>query len=339
MSRRIRSFTGRACLVVVAMSMSFGLPLSARHSSGESGTDRGEAATFTDWGAPINLGPVLNTSVNDQRATISGDGLSLYFGSTRPGSVGTIEGSDLYVSQRPAQDLPWGPPRKVDALNSAGDDNAPAFSPNGHWVVIGSDRPGGCGGGDLWISYRRDVHDDFGWEPPVNLGCSVNSSVNDDGPTLFVNPWTRRVTLYFTSTRAGGFGDFDIWRSDANGPLNRRTRFTTPEHEADLSSARRDTRTTIRRDGLEMFITSTREGSVPDATGQPSLDIWVATRSHVWAAWDPPVNVASLNTPAADGAPSLSRNGRTLYFDSTRPGGFGGRDLQVTSRRPLAGHR
>ena len=293
------------------------------------------AHEFSDWGPPINLGSVVNTSSLDQRPTISGDGLSLYFGSNRPGSVGTTEGSDLYVSQRPAIDLPWGPPRKVEALSSVGDDNAPTFSPNGHWVILGSDRPGGCGQGDLWIAYRRDVHDDFAWEAPTNLGCSINSAANDDGPTLFVDGWGRRVTLYFTSDRAGGFGDFDIWRVDAAGSFNRHTpaRFGTPTHEGELSSARRDTRTTIRRDGLQMYITSNREGSVADAAGAPSLDIWVATRTDPWAAWRPPVNVAAINTPANDGAPSLSRDGRTLYFDSTKPGGFGGRDLQVTWRR------
>jgi OOP family OmpA-OmpF porin len=81
-----------------------------------------------------------------------------------------------------------------------------------------------------------------------------------------------------------------------------------------------------------MYITSTRDGSVPAANGVPSLDIWVATRASVWHPWNTPVNASSLNTSANDGAPSLSWNGRTLYFDSTRPGGLGGRDLMVTAR-------
>jgi WD40-like Beta Propeller Repeat len=298
-------------------------------------TGHEDMGPFTDWIAPINLGPVVNTPQNDQRGTISRDGLSLYFGSNRPGSVGTTEGSDLYVSQRPARDLPWGPPRKVEPLSSVGDDNAPSFSPNGHWVIFGSDRPGGCGAVDLWIAYRRDVDDDFGWDTPTNLGCGVNSTANDDGPTIFVNPSDERVTLYFTSNRPGGLGDFDIWRAEASGRLNRRTAFEPPQLEAALSSPRRDTRTTIRRDGLEMYITSNRDGSVPDATGAPSLDIWVATRDHLWDPWSAPTNVASVNTPANDGAPSLSWNGRTLYFDSTRPGGFGARDLMVTARKPI----
>jgi hypothetical protein len=331
----LSSHGGRVYARLVMIVMSFVIPSSVvaqNHDATWTDPDGGARSAFTDWVAPINLGLVVNTAVNDQRPTISRDGLSLYFGSNRAGSIGTTEGSDLYVSKRPARDLPWGPPVKIEALSSIGDDNAPTFSPNAHWVILGSDRPGGCGGIDLWIAYRRNIHDDFNWDTPTNLGCVVNSPDNDDGPTLFINPWNDWVTLYFTSTRPGGFGDFDIWRTDAAGPLNRRVHFGIPQEEPELSSAGRDTRTTIRRDGLEMYITSNREGSVPAANGVPSLDIWVATRASVWHPWNTPVNAASLNTPANDGAPSLSWNGRTLYYDSTRPGGLGGRDLTVTAR-------
>src|SRR5262249_60110981 len=55
-------------------------------------------ASFGDWGNVTNLGNIVNTPYLDQRGTISKDGLSLYFGSNRPGSVGTVEGSDLYVT-------------------------------------------------------------------------------------------------------------------------------------------------------------------------------------------------------------------------------------------------
>ena len=209
----------RSYVRLVTMVLSLGIPTAVatqEHVPMRTAPDPSSArSAFSAWVAPINLGPVVNTAVNDQRPTISREGLSLYFGSNRPGSIGTTEASDLYVSQRPARDLPWGPAVKVEALSSVGDDNAPTFSPDGHWVILGSDRPGGCGGTDLWIAHRRNTHDDFNWDTPTNLGCSVNSAQNDDGPTLFINAWNDSVTLYFTSTRPGGFGDFDIWRSDA----------------------------------------------------------------------------------------------------------------------------
>ena len=128
----LSSHGGRAYVRRIMMAISLVIPATAvgQHAATWDAEPRPE---FTDWVAPINLGQVVNTAVNDQRATISRDGLSLYFGSNRPGSIGTTEGSDLYVSQRPARDLPWGPPVKVEALSSAGDDNAPTF----HRMAIG----------------------------------------------------------------------------------------------------------------------------------------------------------------------------------------------------------
>jgi WD40-like Beta Propeller Repeat len=283
------------------------------------------------WSTPVNLGDVVNGKFLDQRCTISKDGLSLYFGSNRPGSVGTTEGSDLYVTQRTSVDASWGPPQKVEALCSTGDDNAPTFSPDGHWVYFGSDRDGGSGGMDLWAAHRQDKNDDFGWETPVNLGPTINSLQNDDGPTYFEDE-NGAVTLYFTSfQRPEGLGDWDIYASHAtaDGHLS----FGPAVNVSELNSPRRDTRTTISRDGLEFFLTSTRVGSVPDATDTPSLDIWVSTRASTADPWGTPVNVgAPINTPANDGAPSLSFDGLTLYFDSTRSEGFGMRDLYVTTR-------
>ena len=287
------------------------------------------------WSTPINLGSLVNTSQLDQRCTISKDGLSLYFGSNRPGAVGTTEGSDLYVTQRATVNDPWGSPQKVTALCSAGDDNAPTFSPDGHWVYFGSDRPGGSGGMDIWAAHRQDKDDDFGWDTPVNLGPILNSPQNDDGPTYFEDE-TGAVSLYFNSQRPGGQGDYDIYVSQATGDDH--LSFGPATNVTEINSPRRDTRTTISRDGLELFITSNRVGSVPDATNAPSLDIWVSTRASTADPWGTPVNVgAPINTSANDGAPSLSFDGLTLYFDSTRSNGLGMRDLYVTTRAKLKG--
>jgi len=55
------------------------------------------AEKYSDWSAPINLGPIVNSTAIDRGPAISKDGLSLYFASTRPGGEG---GEDIYVSQR-----------------------------------------------------------------------------------------------------------------------------------------------------------------------------------------------------------------------------------------------
>ena len=106
-----------------------------------------------------------------------------------------------------------------------------------------------------------------------------------------------------------------------------------------LSSPRRDTRASIRHDGLEIFITSNRVGSVPDAHGVPRLDIWVATRASTAEAWSTPVNVGPpINTPVLVGAPCLLCDGEELFFDSTRAGGLGSRDLYSARRTRMHGN-
>jgi Tol biopolymer transport system component len=59
------------------------------------------------------------------------------------------------------------------------------------------------------------------------------------------------------------------------------------------------------------------------------------SRGQQFSAWSAPVNLASLNTPATDGCPAVSRDGLSLYFASSRAGGAGGLDLYVTHRDSL----
>jgi hypothetical protein len=59
------------------------------------------------WSVPVNLCPAINTAANEQGPTVSKDGLSLFFGSDRPGGFG---GFDIYVSQRACLECAWGAP-------------------------------------------------------------------------------------------------------------------------------------------------------------------------------------------------------------------------------------
>ena len=88
----------------------------------------------------------------------------------------------------------------------------------------------------------------------------------------------------------------------------------------------------VRRDGLEFFFFSTRPGTLGMA------DIYAATRAKTSGAWSAPVNLGSkVNSPSAETRPSLSWDGTTLYFGSTRPGGEGMIDIYVTTRAKLTG--
>jgi hypothetical protein len=286
---------------------------------------------FSEWSAPVNLGPVINSSSDDYHPAISANGLTLYFTSNRPG--GFSQNEDIWVSLRASLQAAWGRPQHLGPnVNSAFGTCCPNLSPDGHSLYFASNREGGTGSTyELWVSHRKNAHNDFGWEAPVNLGERIDTPADTSSgacaPTYFEDEETGITSLYFCRNH-GGLGDFDIYVSmlRADGV------FGHPALVWELSSPNRDTRTAIRRDGLEMFITSNRPG------GFGALDLWVSTRETTLDAWSAPIDVGpTLNTPANDGGPALSCDGTTMYFYSDRPGGFGGRDLYLSTRQRIGG--
>lgn len=283
----------------------------------------GVAATpkFSEWAAPTNLGCQINSPVGDQGPAISKDGLSLFFGSMRPGGFG---GSDIWVSQRASVEDPWTPPVNLGAVvNTPGIDNIPALSRDGHWLFFQSDRAGTSGGTDIWASYREHVHDDFGWQPPVNLGAGVNSPAFESGASYFENQEAGAPLLFFGRATVVTAADTDIYVSELQPDGSFGDAMFIPE----LSSPQSDQRPLVRFDGLELFLVSNRPGSLGGA------DLWVSTRATVFDAWETPTNLGPpVNTAFADMQPYIAADRLTLFFTSNRPGGCGGVDLYMTTR-------
>ena len=151
---------------------------------------------------------------------------------------------------------------------------------------------------------------------PVNLGCTVNSSADEASPSLVESE------LYFSSTRAGGAGGSDIYVSAFDG-----VSLGAPALVAALSTELNDNRPNLRRDGLEIFVDSNRPGGVG------GIDLWTSTRASLSDPWSAPTNLgAGVNSVANDLRASLSWDGTTLYFGSTRAGGEGSQDLYFITR-------
>ena len=287
-----------------------------------------EGPRFSDWSAPINVGPPVNTALVEQAPAISKDGLSLYF--TCQGCPGGLGGIDIWVSQRATLTDPWGPPQNLGSvINTADNDAGPSLSLDGRSLYFISNRPGGLGGNDIYVARRQDKHDDLSWQPPVHLGNPVNSAANDVTPQPFVDRKTGTTILYFTSNRPGGLGANDIYASEL-GPDGT---FGVAMLVAELSSPQGDQGTAIRRDGLEMIMASDRPGTMG------LLDLWVSTRLRTSDPWLPPVNLgATVNGTGNDAGAELSFDGTTLYFHSAeRPGNVGGPffDIWVATRDKL----
>ncbi len=163
------------------------------------------ATTSAPWGPAVNLGPTVNTSYNDLCPRISGDGLSLYFESDRPGGSGSY---DLWVTTRATLSQAWGPPANLGpTVNSSSWDYQPSISADGLSLFFTSGRPGGLGPDDIWVTTRATVSDP--WGPPVNLGPQINTSADEFCPNISADG----STLYFTSSRPGGYGGYDIWQA------------------------------------------------------------------------------------------------------------------------------
>jgi Tol biopolymer transport system component len=277
------------------------------------------ALGFSGWGAVAPIEPALgslNTAALEGCPFVAQSGTELYFASSRAGGEG---GLDIWVARRDGEDLPWGAPENVRAVNSPYDELCPAAHRNGRTFLFVSTRPGGCGGGDIYMTRSHPVE---GWAPPENLGCTVNSPAGEASPSLHGG------VLTFSSARPGGFApggtDSDIYVSTFDG-----VSFGAPVLAPGLNTATDDSRPNVRRDGLELFFDSNR----PDATGATDLDLWTSTRATTSAPWSPPTNLGDgVNSTANDLRPSLSWDGTTLTFGSTRAGGEGSQDLYVTTR-------
>lgn len=165
------------------------------------------------WGEPVNLGPTINSSYMDANNGISADGLSLFLFSDRPGGSGSL---DIWIITRANISESWGEPMNLGpTVNSSANDGGPFISADGLSLFIESDRPGGYGGNDIYVSTRATTDDP--WGEPVNLGPRVNSSVWDWYPSLSADG----LSLFFTSLRSGGLGGDDIWvttRATTNDP-------------------------------------------------------------------------------------------------------------------------
>lgn len=276
-----------------------------------------ESRRYSDWSEPVNLGPVVNSSVTDFTPEISKDGLSLYFASGRPGGFPGGTFNDLWVSRRACtnmdkQECAWGDPVNLGAtVNSSTNDAAPHLSRDGHSLFFQSTRPG-FGSGDLYVS-RRPCTDEgnprCGWEAPVNLGPPVNTVEFEGGPSI------RVAELYFNrgntpgATPVPGSVPADIYMSEIKGDV-----FGAPILVTELSSPGFDQRPNIRFDGREILLSSDRAGGVG------SHDIWASTRQGKGQPWAIPVNLgAPVNTEFEEQHPSLSSDGTTLFFASRRP--------------------
>jgi hypothetical protein len=232
----------------------------------------------------------------------------------------------------------WSAPVNLGpTINSPFTDFGPAISRDGLSLYISSNRPGGFGGFDLWVSQRASVNDP--WGPPVNLGPNANSSSDEVLPNFSPDGHL----MFFATNRPGGIGNFDIWASRRANPhddlgwqpsVNLGPGINTAAFEAAPHY--------FEKKGCgvpELFFTSGRAGGLgdfdsyvsafaPEDNDDDSGGHRVGEGSFRLASL-----VFELSSPQTDARPNLRDDGREILFYSNRPDSIGGSlDLWTSTR-------
>ena len=160
-------------------------------------------ATISDpWGEKENGSLININAIGGSSPSLSSDGLSLF--------LFTRDDWDLYVSTRSTREDLWSEPVNlgptVNGVNSTWRNRGPTISFDGLSLVFTSNRDGGSGDMDLWMTRRTTI--DGPWSEPVNLGPTINSEKWDGQPEISADG----RSLLFCSDRDGGHGDLDIWQ-------------------------------------------------------------------------------------------------------------------------------
>jgi len=156
------------------------------------------------WGVPESLSKNINTNLNEGTCTISADGRKLIFTSC-VGRQG-YGSCDLYESLRIGEE--WTKPRNLGPnVNSPEWESQPSLSADGRTLYFVSDRRGGVGRRDIWVSHLTEQNQ---WTRARNVGKPVNTVYDEISPFIHAN---NRV-LYFASNGLVGFGGYDIFLSE-----------------------------------------------------------------------------------------------------------------------------
>lgn len=199
------------------------------------------------WKSAKNIGPPVNTAYYESNLALSPDGNSLYI-------YRDENGGDIFVSEK-KDDGTWSEPTPLPGvINSSYRESSVSVSADGKTLYFASDRPGGIGGSDIYVCTKDGKGE---WTRTKNLGATINTSEDEDGPFISYDG----KTLYFSSQAHKGMGGFDIFKSTLSNaeknewgePENLGYPINSPDNDAFFTSTKDGKRgyySTVREDGL-----------------------------------------------------------------------------------------
>ncbi|MEP7263726.1 MAG: tetratricopeptide repeat protein [Bacteroidota bacterium] len=162
------------------------------------------------WNKSVSMGKSFVTKSFETGATLSPDGLTLYFSAEADGSK---TGKDIYKCTRTLQ-TDWSKPERLgDNINTKEDEDCPYLWLDGKTLFFSSKGWPGMGGYDIFKSVMNSPSEGFG--KPENIGYPLNSTYDDLGIALTVNG----KSAYISQVRDSGFGESDIYKVTLMEPL------------------------------------------------------------------------------------------------------------------------
>ena len=269
------------------------------------------------------LVPELASPSRTDNPTLTGDLLEIYFTTDRVSGNG-----DVWFATRATATAPFGTPAPVTAVNGDSFETSSAISTDGLTLWFGSDRAGGVGANDIWVSQRATRAS--AWSPPVDV-VALNSPADDiprpPGQHALVMPMASTKGTAINPASGGNYQTYLATRANPGAP------FGAPVAIPELAYADHSTVDGfLTDDGLTMFFSSAPLAEPADAAvsaadggrsgdgGVANSDLFVAWRRSTSELFSAPQELVDLNTPADERDPWLTPDGTTLYFTSTRGG-------------------
>jgi outer membrane protein OmpA-like peptidoglycan-associated protein/tetratricopeptide (TPR) repeat protein len=198
----------------------------------------------------------INTNFNEGAQCLSQDGQWLIFtGCNYPEGEGSC---DLYISYL-KKDSTWTEAVNLGRIiNSEFWESAPTLSSDKKDLYFSSNRPGGFGGKDIWISHRLASGK---WSSPENAGNIINTSADETCPFIHAD----NQTLYFNSNGHPGYGQSDLFlsRKDSSGFWNKPVNLGYPVNTIDDEGS-----IIVAADGMRAYFASDHQ------TNNKKLDLF-----------------------------------------------------------------
>ena len=263
----------------------------------------------------VNMGPNVNSKLDEYQPSFTADDGELIFTVLRPSDAYTECKScpneeDLYISRQ--ENGVWQPREPLGApVNSHFNEGAQCISPDGKYVIFTAcNREDGYGSCDLYWS--KKVGDK--WTVPENIGKPVNTNFWESQPTFGADG----KTIYYTSNRPGGKGKCDIWKTT----MTEDGVFTEPENVGEpINTSGDELAPYLHPNGMVLYFVSSGH---PGMGGQ---DLFYSLADSK-GKWNQPINMGyPINTEDNESSIVVNARGTRGFVASNKAGGLGRMDI------------